>query len=139
MGEKKSKKSKKTRAKEKLGQVAGMKVWDFLLFVFGIVIGRRLHIEIDKWVHANMKPEGAETGWDILFETNGLAGGKYVLTQGDAISIFVAFLLVIVGNIFARKTRFGRILRYLTGGILGYFFMFEIYELVFGTIIGRET
>jgi len=138
MGEKK--KSRKTRAKQKIGQVAGMRIWDFLVFIFGIVIGRRLHLEIDKYVHENMTPEGAETGWDILFQTNGLAGGTYVITQGDAISFGAAFVIFFVAQIFARKAgRFGRILKYLTGGILGYFVLFELYELVFGTIIGHET
>lgn len=137
MGEKK-KKSRRAKAKQKIGQVAGMRIWDFLLFIFGIIIGRRLHIEIAKYVEANMKPADAEIGWDTLFAMNGLAGGHFAFTQADAIGIFASIVLVIVGNIFARKTRFGRILRYLTGGILGYFVLFELYELVFGTIIGQE-
>lgn len=148
MGEKKKKRSRRARVKAAATQVAGFRLWDFLLFIFGIIIGRRLHIEIGKWHVDNYMPEGAAAGWDTLFECPsilaylGQGTGNYILTQSDAISTGVAFLIMLISNIFARAgrvSRFGRILRYVSGGIFAYFILFEIYELIFGATLGSYS
>jgi len=99
----------------------------FLLMAVGFILGRRLHVEVDKMVN---KP--LEQSTVVRFKS--LAGtGDYILTWGDTITAIIAFIIYWVTS---KKIR---ILRWFGVGMLLYIVTFESYELIFGKTMGFEV
>lgn len=109
----------------------------FVLVGLAFIGARQIHIIIDEQTKNLLGYEKHGDDWLLSFPSIAkLAGdesaGMYVLTYGNV----VAFL--VMGLFFWVLYRQGGAFRWLGFGLMAYMTMFEIYELIYGTIIGRE-
>lgn len=102
----------------------------FLLLALAFIGARQIHIFIDSKLK-ELIPE-LQTN-DRIFQFKApFSEGYYVLTWGNV----VAF--IVMGVLFVILYRMKGIFRWIGFGFMSYMVTFELFEVLFGTIIGRE-
>jgi len=96
----------------------------FILLALGWIVGRIVHVEVDKVVNPG-------EGKDVLFKFPSLldSSKNYIFTYGD-LAMFAAAALI-SWLLF----KWGRFLKWFGVGIFLYIVTFEIYELLYGEIL----
>jgi len=100
----------------------------FILLALGWIVGRILHVEIDKVVNPG-------EGKDVLFTFPSLLNStkNYVFTMGDLAMIAAAALISWL------LFKWGKFLKWFGVGIFLYIVTFELYELLYGDILAPVT
>jgi len=96
----------------------------FVLLALGWILGRIIHVEIDKLYPGK-----------VIFEINALLDStkKYVLTGSDIIALIA--LAAIAWILY----KWGKMLKWLGAGLFLYIVTFEVYELFWGYVLTSVT
>ena len=104
-----------------------------LAMAIGIIIARRVHIEVDKQIN-KFFPNAGKTGICIpsLARMLGLGDGYYIFNVGDIAFTGTTVILWVV-------SKFLPVIKPLVIAFAVYQTLFEVHELVFGTLFVKEN
>lgn len=109
----------------------------FVLVGLAFIGARQIHVIVDETIKPLLNYQ--KHGDDWLFSVPSLAklagdesAGVYVLTYGNVAAFIVMSLFFYI------LYRQGGAFRWLGFGLVAYMTMFEVYEIIYGTVIGQE-